>query len=239
MGISKYFFFLILLGGCATKYIVPGNRFLTPESQGGNLRSHFEFQQSSATQLTADLTNASIKDGVTQQVVARSGFLFGTSLYESADFFWTHTGGANSLLGLKLQLIGASKAANGTGHLLAVAASLGANEHETDGSNTVEFELSGKEFNLLYGYRFSENILAYSNLSHATYNFLGKVRSSDPLISGLGPEYETVAIGLYGGMQVDLGSFYGKAECGYQQLTTTYTNAVNSFLFGYSVGVSW
>ncbi len=239
MGISKYFFFLFLLGGCATKYIIPGNRFLTPESQGGNLRSHFEFQQSSANQLTADVTNASIKDGVTQQIISRSGFLFGTSLYESADFFWSHTGASNSLFGVKLQLVGASKAANGTGHKLAFAASLGANEHETDGTNTVEFELTGKEFNLLYGYRFSENLLVYSNLSHATYNFMGQIRSSDPMINGLEPEYETVAMGLFTGLQLDLGSFYGKAECGYQQLKTTYTPAYNNFLFGYSVGVSW
>jgi hypothetical protein len=231
--------FLGIFGGCATKYIIPGNRFLTPESQGGNFRSQFEFQQTSANQLTSDMTNASIEDGVTQQVVGRSGFLFATSLYEAMDFFWSHTGGANSLFGAKFQLLGASKAANGTGHKLALAASLGGNEHETDGTDSVEFELTGREFNLLYGYRFSENILAYSNLSYATYNFLGKINSSDSAINGLEPEYETKALGVYGGAQLDFGAFFAKAECGYQQLETTYTSKISNFLFGYSLGFSW
>jgi hypothetical protein len=232
-------FFLFLIQGCATKYIIPGNRFMTPETQGGVLLSHFEFQQASANQLFSDVSKGTTDRGVTQQVVSRAGFLFGTSLYESIDFFWSHTGGGNSLFGGKLQVLGTSKAAKGAGHKLALAAALGGNEHETEGANSVEFELGGQEYNLLYGYRFSENILAYSNLSYANYSFNGVVNSYLPSINGLRPSYKTKAIGLFAGAQFDFGMFYAKVESGYQQLTTTDTSDVSNFHFGYSLGLSW
>lgn len=233
------FLFLLVQVGCATKYIIPGNRFMTPESQGGALRGQFEFQQSTANQLKTDLSNASIEDGVVNQTISRSGFLYSTSLFDQLDVFWTHTGGGNSLLGAKFQFIGASRTANGTGHKMAVSLGFGANEYESEGATSVEFELRGKEFQLLYGFRFGEMVLAYSNLSYATYNFSGTVTSSDPSINGLEPKYETKAIGLYGGVEFDVGAFFAKLECGYQQLQTTDTKDVSNFLYGYSVGVSW
>lgn len=233
------FLFMLIQMGCATKYILPGNRFMTPEGQGGALRGQFEFQQTSANQLTADLSDSTITNGVSSEVVARSGFLYSTSLLDQFDFFWTHTGGGNSLFGGKYQFLGATRTGNGTGHKMAISAAVGGNKHEIEGSPTVAFELGGSEFQLLYGYRFSEMILAYSNLSYSRYNFLGEVTSSDLSINGLEPEYETKIIGLYGGLELDFGMFFGKAECGYQQLQTTDTKDESHFIFGYSFGVSW
>lgn len=225
--------------GCATKYLIPGNRFMTPESQGGIFNGQFEFMQTSANQLTADLSNGSISNGVSHQVISRSGFLFSSSLLEQLDLFWTHTGGGNSLIGGKFQFLGTSRSGKGTGHKMAFSAAFGGNDYETDGSPTVEFELTGNEVQLLYGYRFSEMLLAYSTFSYATYNFEGEVTSSDPVIDGLEPKYETKVRGLYGGIEGNFGAIFAKLECGYQQLMTSDTKDIAHFIYGYSIGVNW
>lgn len=225
--------------GCATKYLIPGNRFMTPESQGGAFNGQFEFMQTTANQLTADLSNGSVDDGVSHSVISRSGFLFSTSLLDQLDLFWTHTGGGNSLIGGKFQFLGTSRTGKGTGHKMAFSAAFGGNDYETDGSPTVEFELKGNEIQLLYGYRFTEMLLLYSTFSYASYNFAGTVTSSDSTINGLEPEYQTKVRALYGGVEGSFGAFFVKLECGYQQLLTTDTKDIAHFIYGYSLGVSW
>ena len=233
--------FLLMLFqiGCATKYVLPGNRFMTPESQGGMFNSQFEFQQTPGNQLTADLTDGTVDKGVTSQLISRSGFLFSTSLLDQIDLFWSHTGTSDSLLGAKFQFLGTSRTGKGTGHKMAISAAFGGNDYEVEGEAKVSFNLKGSEFQLLYGYRLSEMLLMYSNFSYANYNFSGEVTSSDPIINGLKPTYDTKIYALYTGMELGLGPFFGKLECGYQQLQTTYTKDVSHFIYGYSVGVSW
>ena len=231
--------FLFLQVSCASKYIIPGNRFVTPESQGGVFRSSFEFQQTSASQLTADVSKGSVDEGVLYSDVKRSGFLFSSSLMEQIDFFWNHTGSANSIFGLKYQFMGAPRTANGTGHKMAFSAGIGGNEYETDGSDSVLYTLSVQEFQLLYGYRLSEFVLLYSNLSYGKYKFNGEIDSRDATLDGLMPIYETKSYALLGGCELTLGSFLAKLEAGYQQLATTDTKDRTGLLFGYSIGISW
>lgn len=232
------FFLLYLLGGCATKYIVPGNRFITPETQGGALKGAFEFQQTSATQLTIDTSNGSVDDGVLYAATTRSGFQFSESLFDNFDFMWSHTGSANSMLGGKLQIIGDPRAAKGSGHRLSIAALFGTNEHETE-DKSVKFELGGKEFLILYGYRINESFLPYASISLATYDFRGKVSSSDPLLNGAEPELTTKARSLSGGIEFSFNAFFAKLEATYQKLATTDTKDKDQTMFGYSVGYSW
>ena len=229
-------FFLV---GCATQYIVPANRFMTPESQGGTFQSQFEFQQTPGNQLTANVSNGTVKDGVTTNLIPRSGFLISTSFLDSLDLFWSHTTAANSLLGVKYQFLGTSRSSKGVGHKMAISAAAGGNEHKIEGSTRVDFELKGQEYQLLYGYRFSEMILTYLNYSYGRYNFHGDIISSDPVLNGLKPAYETQTQTVYSGLELTLGRVYGKAEYGYQQLKTTDTKSISQFIFGYSVGFFW
>lgn len=232
----RVFLFLILMlqVGCATKYIIAGNRFITPETHGGNLRSQIELQAATANQLTVRTDQA----GVNTVATNRTGFLFETSLFEAFDFFWAHTGGANSMVGGKFQFMGTSRA-SGTGHKMAIAGCFGGNEHEIDGDPTVEFEMTGREFLLLYGYRFSPYVMPYASFSKAVYHFNASLKSSDSTINGMKPDNTTDAIGFYGGTEIDVGNFLGKLECGYQRLSTTATkNFINTFC-GYSVGYHW
>ncbi len=232
------FLSLYFLVGCATRYIIPGNRFITPESQGEFLRGQLELQQTGANQLTADLSNGSVSDGVTYTDVTRLGFLFSSSIFNKFDFVWSHTGGGNSLFGVKLQLLGDSKVSKGTGHKVAFAALGGANDHET-GDTAVKFRLSGKEYVSLYGYRITENFLPYISFSYGTYNFSGEVSSSNPAINGLKPSYETKVRSLNSGIELTYEAISSKLEASYQQLNTGDTKQRTHFVYGYSIGYNW
>lgn len=229
---------LLLQVGCATKYVLPGNRFITPESQGGVFRGQFELQQTKANQLTIDTTNSSVNDGVIYSDLNRVGFLYSTSLMESFDFFWSHTGNANSMLGGKLQLLGGSRSAKAVGNKLAIGAAFGGNEHETE-DKKVEFELSGQELLLIYGYRFSENVLAYSSYSYATYHFTGVLNSSVVALNGAKPDYRTRVQSLSLGTELALEILILKLEGTYQQLRTDKTRDKENLSIGYSVGFQW
>jgi hypothetical protein len=229
---------LLFFAGCATKYIIPGNRFTSPETQGGIFRGQAEFQQSSASQLAVDVSNGSITDGVTYQDVTRSGFLLSNSLFDQFDIIWSHTGSANSMMGGKFQVLGGSRSSKSAGHKLSLGLLGGGNDHETD-DHSVEFNLSGLEYLLVYGYRITENFLPYVGLSHAKYTFSGKINSSDPTLDGLRPEYVSVAQSLNGGIEFSLDALFAKVEMTYQQLKTDKTADRTRFMFGYSVGYQW
>lgn len=220
--------------GCATKYLIAGNRFLTPETHGGNLRTQIEIQSGSANQLTVKSTGS----GVNTVPTSRTGYLFETSFFESFDFFWAHTGGANSMVGGKFQFLGGSRA-SGTGHKMSIAAGFGGNEHEIDGEPTINFEMTGREILLLYGYRISEYILLYASASKAVYNFEATIKSSNSTLNGLKPSNATDVMGFYGGTELNLSSFLSKIECGYQKLDTTASKVYTNAFCGYSVGYHW
>lgn len=229
---------LIFLSSCATKYIVPGNRFITPESQGGALHGQAEFQQTTANQLTVVTENGTVDDGVIYSDIRRSGFLVSESIFNSFDVIWSHTASANSMFGGKLQVLGGSKLENQTGHKASLGALFGGNNHETE-DKAVEFTLSGREYLFLYGYRFSENILPYASLSLATYKFQGTVSTNDPITNGLKPNLVTTARTLSGGFEFSFERFFAKLEASYQQLSTSDTKSYSHYIYGYSFGYSW
>jgi hypothetical protein len=232
----RLFLFALLLFqvGCATKYILPGNRFLTPESQGGNLRSQIELQSVGANQLTVKTEGG----GVNSVAVDRTAYLFATSLFEQFDFYWSHTGGGNSIFGGKFQLMGPSRA-SGSGHKLALAGGVGGNEHELEGDPQVEFELTAQEILAIYGYRFNETILLYTSIAKSKYKFTGSISSSNPTINGLKPNNVTDIMAAYAGSELNFLSLVGKVECGYQQLDTTASKKFTNVVCGWSLGFQW
>jgi hypothetical protein len=232
-----HFGLLLLLTSCATKYLIPGNRFITPESQGDAFRGQLEFQQASATNLTIDTSQGTVDHGVLYEEVTRTGFLLSNSVFNKVDVIWSHTGGSNSLLGGKFQFMGDPRIAKSAGHKASVAALFGGNEHETDDKD-LSFELTGREYLALYGYRISEAVLIYTSFSLATYNFNGKISSNNSL-DGMRPEYVTNSKALNGGFEFTYEAFFAKVEATYQKLETDHTKDKDRFIIGYSLGYAW
>ncbi len=229
--------FLFVLTGCATKYMLPGNRFLTPESQGEAFRGQIEVQKTTGNELSIDTTNNTIDDGVLYSEVSRTGFLLSNSLFNQLDLYWSHTAGANSMLGGKFQFMGGSRSAKATGHKLAIAAAIGSNEHETD-DGVVEFTLGGQEYLILYGYRFLPEFLLYSSLSQANYQFDGIIHSSGAL-DGLRPKINSRVMSMSGGMEASVDPVFAKLEFTYQSISSDKTSSYTHFITGLSIGYSW
>ena len=240
MEMMRFFplFFLFLTWGCATKYLLPGNRFLTPESQGGAFRGQFEIQKTNANEVSIDTTQNTVDRGVLYSTITRTGFLYSNSFFEQFDLYWSHVASANSMLGGKFQFLGGSRTSNSVGHKMSLAAAFGSNEHETD-DGVVEFKLGGQEFLLLYGYRFMESIMAYSTLSQASYNFSGKIHSSNASLNSQRPNIDSRIISASGGLEVGVNPVFAKLEFTYQSINTDKTKAYTNFITGLSLGLSW
>jgi hypothetical protein len=232
------FIILVFLSGCATKYILPGNRFITPETQGSIFLGQIEYQQAGANQLIIDTSNGTVDAGVLYEDVIRSGFLMSNSLFDSFDFVWSHTGGGNSMLGGKLQFLGGSRSGNAAGHKGSLAILAGGNDYETD-DKTIKFNLGGTEYLALYGFRLNPAVLTYSSFSYATYEFKGIINSSDPTLDGLTPGLQSQLFTLSGGLELTYSPFITKLEASYQQLQTSDSKDKSSFIFGYSFGFNW
>lgn len=228
---------LFFLSACATRFIVPGNRFLTPESQGGVFNGQLEMQSGSANQLVVNTSEGNTDKGVIYGSIARTGFLASTSLLDELDLFWSHTGAANSMLGAKFQFLGGNRLTKEVGHKMALALAMGGNEHITEGADEIQFTLSGQEFMFLYGYRFSENVMPYLNVSKSTYHLDGRVVSGPQ--GGLTPKFKTDLLAGYLGLELSYRAVFTKVECGYQYITTTDTTPFSGIHFGYSLGFSW
>jgi hypothetical protein len=226
----------LFLYSCATRYVLPGNRFMTPETNGGFLRGQVELQQTNANQLRAKTAQGTVNQGVAYSDLARTSYLVSSSFFEQVDLFWAHTGAANSLAGVKVQLLGTPRVNNGIGHKLALSAALGENAHEPE-DKSIDFTLGGREFGLLYGYRINPTLLPYSSLMYSSYNFEGDIKKGAN--AGLKPEYGTTILAANLGLQIDFQLLFGKLECTYQKLATDNTKDRGRFIFGYSIGLSW
>lgn len=230
--------FLLQIGGCATKYMLPGNRFITPESQGEAFRGQIEVQKTTGNELSIDTRNNKVDEGVLYSEVPRTGFLFSNSLFNQLDLFWSHTAGANSMLGGKFQFMGGSRVSKSLGHKLAIAAAIGSNEHETD-DKVVEFTLGGQEYMFLYGYRFMPEVMLYSSLSQANYNFDGHITSSNAALNGKRPNINSRIMSFSGGLEASVDPVFAKLEFTYQSISTDKTKAYSHYITGLSVGYAW
>ena len=210
---------------------------MTPESQGEAFRGQFEIQKTTGSELSIDTRYNSVKDGVLYSEISRTGFLFSNSLFNQFDLVWSHTASANSMIGGKFQFLGGSRVSKETGHKLALAALIGSNDYETD-DGVVKYKLGGQEFLLLYGYRFMEQIMSYSSLSQATYNFNGVVHSSGAL-DGQRPNIDSRVLSLSGGIEGSVDPVFAKLEFTYQNIKSDKTKDYTHFVTGLSLGISW
>lgn len=208
---------------------------MTPETQGGYLKGQVEIQQTTANLVKVKTAYGTVTDGVSYNNSSRTGYLLSASLLEMLDFYWSHTGSANSLLGAKVQLYGAAR--GGTGHKVAAAAAFGGNDHEMDSGT--KFNLSAQELSLIYGYRIAPYAMPYANFSHARFSYESKIKAPGSAVNGKEPSYETTVNSLNTGVEFGLGSIVSKLECSYQKLNSDRTKDRTRLVFGYSIGFAW
>ncbi|MGE3609001.1 MAG: hypothetical protein AB7I27_05395 [Bacteriovoracaceae bacterium] len=231
--------FPLFLVSCATKYILPANRFMTPESQGGSFRGQFEFQATKAQESKIDASSGNVTSGVKYKKIYRTGYFLQASLLEQFDFYWSHIGSGLSLFGGKFQFLGASRSAKGTGHKMAFAGGFGGNSHDPDDQYMKTFTYKGQEFLLIYGYRFTENILPYASLNYARYNMNAVMGRNAGVVDGDKVSEESKIKSLSGGLEFNHNAWVMKFEYTAQLIGTDRTQDKTCYIAGYSLGYSW
>jgi hypothetical protein len=232
------FIILMLLGGCATRYVVPTNRFITPETQGGFFRGQFEVQYTQGQEFIPKLNTGNLKAGADKRRIPRTGLLLSNSFADSFDLIWSHMGGSTSMIGGKVQFLGGSRSSNTTGNKLGLAFLLGGNEHQTPYKTEVR-TLNSQEILVLYGYRLDAIFMPYASLSMATYKYQSELSFPSPELFGKTFKSTTAIKGLNIGTEADWQVFFVKLELSYQQMTTSNTSKETVFSYGFSGGLNW
>lgn len=169
---KKLFLVLAFLQvGCASKFYIPGNRFLIPESGGDWLKGDLKVGGVGVTQVQVadDITSAS--PNLNPELIKNSSVSVGLQLglLSRLDAYYNNVSGAADIVGLKVQLLGDSNLtakANNFSFALAGGAQFRTVSTSLDSggnSSTSKIKLSGYEAMALIGFRLSDNVLFYTN----------------------------------------------------------------------------
>lgn len=224
---------LLFVSSCATRYILPANRFLGPEVQGGGFKTSIELQKSTAHNAKLKADNNGIT-GVKYEEISRMGYLLSTGLFDSFDIIWSHIGSGNSLVGGKYQFLGGDR--TGTGTKLSVAYLVGGNEHESD-KKDLEFTLNAQEFWGLYGLRINSFFMPYASLGYGKYNYKAHIKKG--FFRGERPKIKSDIYFMMVGGEFNYEGFIFKLETGFQVLESSKTKDEWAYRTGFSLGYGW
>lgn len=227
-------FFSFVISGCASRYLLPGPRLITPEAQGGDFKTSIELSKTTGHLLKLKGGYEYI-EGVAYSDLPRTGYQLSTGLFERFDFIWSHQASANSLVGGKYQMLGSTRG-GGTGSKLALAYLVGGNEHESDAKD-IEFKLNAQEFWAIYGYRLNPMFMPYSSLSFGKYNYKAQIKRG--YYQGEKPRIHSDLYSWMIGGELNIEGFFLKLETGFQLLESTKTRDKWASRTGFSAGYSW
>lgn len=165
---------MFLASSCATKFRVPVNRMMLPDTVGGAFRGQFEVGKQGQANGTIDVSKPSPYPFTFKQIDGTS-FLGEMSLANTVDFYWSHTSSSVSLLGAKWQFVGNPLTGGGSGHSMALTGALGGNEHEVDGNPKIEYSFNATDASLIHGYWLTGNWEIFESLGYSTYHIDGKL----------------------------------------------------------------
>lgn len=169
----------LFLTSCAQRIKVPMNRFLSPEAMGGGFQ--VEYQDTGLSSAILDFSNGSTSNPLVVGTVRNESIYTGLSLSKDVDAFIKIHKESSSLLGLKVQVMGAPFKATAIGHNLSFSLA-GGSERDTfkdDFEITLKSDIT--DYSLVHGYRFSPSLLMYEGVSLSNYSFRGKVKGDTTL----------------------------------------------------------
>lgn len=222
-----------LVSSCATRYILPSQRFLSPETQGGGFKTSIEMQKTTAHQAKLKGEDDGI-GGLKYEELSRTAYQLSTGLFDSFDIVWSHIGSGNSLVGGKFQALGGDR--GGDGSKLSFAYLVGGNSHESDRKD-IEFTLNAQELWGIYGVRLNSFLMPYASLGYGKYNYKGKIKKG--IYRGENPKIKSDIYTLMFGGELNFEGFIFKLESGMQLLESTKTKDKWTYRTGFSLGYGW
>ena len=224
----------LILSGCATRFILPSQRFLSPEAQGGGLKSSIEMTKTTA-HLGKLKGNVDGIKGVSYEDISRIAYQFNTGLFDQFDLVWSHIGSGNSLIGGKFQFMGGAKGA-GDGHKFSMAYLVGGNRHESD-KKDIEFKLNAQEYWAIYGYRMNPFFMPYLSVGLGQYKYNAHIKKG--YYNGERPKIKSDVYMTSIGAELNYQSIFFRLESGFQLIESSKTNDLWAFRTGFGMGFSW
>lgn len=232
-----YIFILVLLfSSCAQRLKVPINRMISPEVIGKGME--VQYDQIGFSSGILNLAEGQDSSLLFSQVNERALHL-GIGLVDKLDIFVNIPKESSSRVGLKIQLLGAPEKVRSAGNKLALILATGSSTdiYTVDYKINIASEL--KDYALIHGYRFSENLLVYESLSITNYEFHGTIVGNNDLNFNKIKYYANNTIGLAIGAVLGPPSLKAKAELAMQRIFWSHTEAKNAYSLGYSLTATW
>ncbi len=159
--------------GCAQRIKVPINRMIEPEAIGGGAAA--EYRQTGFSRGVLSFENNSTKNPLSMSSVIDKEFYFAIGLNEISDLFVRVPEESSSLVGLKIQLLGAPSKAGVSGHNIAFTIGTGSERDDFDQTFTISLKSDIFDFSLIHGYRFNPYLAVYDGVSISSYRFEGEI----------------------------------------------------------------
>ncbi len=221
----------ILFGGCATQMRVPGNRFILPETLAPESAGELELGMGNAIDSKINTDGDKTTNPLDISTMNALHYNMAFAIMPNVDFLWRHLAKSNSMIGGKVQFLGASRG-KGTGQNLSAAFLMGSNQHELDGSPKISFEMAGKDLSIIHGWKMLEWFELYDSLFLSWYKFNSTIESGP--LKNKDMDYAGKQMGLLIGGAFFYNEYTMKLELTYSRLTWSRTPTETLLSIGYS-----
>jgi len=237
--VSLLFTFLlfILISGCAQRIKVPINRLILPESIGGG--ADLEFKQSGFSEGLLQFTNNDTDNPLLMASTNNQTLYMGFSLGPGADVFLQIPEESSSLVGIKIQLVGAHSKESSAGHKLAITLGMGSERDTFEGDFKIDLKSDVQDYSLIHGYRFNPFFMVYEGISISHYSFEGTIENGSALNSDKIEYAARNILGAHLGIAAGGPSFKFKFEFGVQKIKWTNTEEKQFIYTGYALSASF
>lgn len=228
---------LFVFSSCAQRIKVPINRFLSPEAIGGGIG--VEYRNMGFSSGVLDFSNNSTKNPLIMGTAKDEEFYLGLGIAPNADLFVRVPEESSTLIGIKVQLLGAPAKKAAAGHSLSFSLGMGNAQDKFDQTFKINLKSEVTDFSFIHGYRANPTFLIYDGISLSTYSFEGMIEGTTALDSDT---IDYRAKNIVGG---HIGAIFGthilnlKLEYGVQKIQWSNTDEKLLQFFGTALSVGW
>ena len=191
---------------------------ISPEVIGGG--AAIEFQRIGFSEAKLDF-----KNGRTDNPLILAGVVNNRTLYMAAgvsptvDVFVKVPQESSSLLGIKVQLLGAGSKFRNISHQFAFTFAIGSERDSFEGPFEIELKSDVRDYSVIYGYRLNQYLLGYASLSLSDYSFRGDVKDGGGVLVDDSIDYQAQnVLGAQLGIELGFPSFSLKYEFAIQSI---------------------
>ena len=227
---------LISFFGCAQRIKVPINRMQTPEAIGRG--AEISYHDIGWSQGILDFNNNAVDNPLLMSTIKEEELYLGLGISENADLF-VRVPKESSMVGLKVQLIGAPRKAEATGHKLAFTLAMGSERDEFDQVFTIDLKSDVRDYALLHGFRVSPIVMFYDGISLTNFRFQGSVKGTSGLSSDKIDYSAKNILGAFGGVMFGKHDLNLKLELAAQVIEWENTERKMFQYFGLALSGGW